>query len=169
LLEQAIQLFERIRDARERMKGLPELVGKYVAEANQTKSIVELVRHEKDLWTPGVGVTIGGLNSVGKTLLDYLEIISATKGPVQDFFHQLVSGKKGEDKLESIMKELGNAKLNLSVQIQIANVGLIRGVNEAVYVNINAVKEMNKTLLETLGTGHRLRISELIRGRSLNG
>ena len=169
LLEQAIQLFERIREAHERQKGLPELVGKYSAEVAQTKSIVELVQNEKDLKTPSVGGAINRLDSVGKTLLDHLIKISATKGPVQDFVHQLVSGKKGEDKLESIMKDLLNAKMNLSIQIQVANVGLIQDVGQAVQVNIKAVKEMNKMLIETLGSGHVLRISQLLEGKSPNG
>jgi len=169
LLEQAIQLFERIRDAHERQKGLPELIGKYLAEVTQTKSIVELVRNEKDLKTPSVGGAMNRLDSVGETLLDHLFKISTTKGPVQDFFHQLVSGKKGEDKLESIMKDLGNAKMNLSIQIQVAHVGLIEGVGQAVQVNITAVKEMNKMLIETLGSGHVLRISQLLERKSPNG
>lgn len=95
--------------------------------------------------------------------------ISTTKGPVQDFFHQLVSGKKGEDKLESVMKDLGNAKMNLNIHILVANVGLIQGVGQAVQVNITAVKEMNKLLVETLGSGHVLRISHLLEGKAPNG
>ena len=169
LLEQAIQLFERIRNAHERQKGLPELISKYSAEVTQTKSIVELVRNEEDLKTPSVGGAINTLDFVGRTLLEHLFKISTTKGPVQDFFHQLGSGKRREDKLESIMKDLRNAKMNLSIQIQLANVGLLKGVGQAVQVNITAVTEMNNMLMEKLGSGHVLRISQLLEGKSPNG
>ena len=169
MLEQAIQLFERIRDAHDRQKGLPQLIDKYVGEIIQTKGIVELVKNENSLKTPSVGGAINRLDSVGKALLEHLTRISNTKGPIQDFFYQLVSGKKGEDKLENIMKDLGNAKMDLSIQIQVANVGLIQAVGQAVQVNTAAVEKINKMLIETLGSGHVLRISQLIEGRSSNG
>ena len=169
MLEQSIDLFTRIRDAVERQKDLPELIDKYSAEVSQTKSTVLLIENEEALKTPNVGDAIVKLGAVGEKLRNYLTKIATTKGPVQNFFHQLVSGKKGEDKLESIMRDLGNAKMNLSIHIQLSNVGLLRGVGDAVQVSIAAVEAMNKLLSEKLGSEHVLKISQLLERKPQNG
>lgn len=130
---------------------------------------MELVRNENALKTPSVGGAINTVDSVGKALLEHLFKINSSKSPVQEFFHQLVSGKKEEDKIESIIKDLSSAKTNVVIHVQIANVGLVQGVGQAVQLNIAAVKEMNKLLEERLGSGHVLKISQLLDEKSPNG
>jgi len=164
-LEQCIKLFALIHQAVERQKGLPKLIEKYSAEVSQTKTIIEMIEDEEALKTPNVGDAISNLGSVGETLRNYLTKISVTKGLLQDFVKQFLIGDQVQEKLESIMRDLGNAKLNLIIPMLLSNVGLTWGVGQAVQVNIAAVEAMNKLLTEKLGSGHALKISKLLEGR----
>lgn len=168
-LEQCIKLFSRIRKAVERQKGLPDLLEKYSAEVSQTKTIVELIEDEEALKTPSVGSAVAKLNDVGGSLRTHLTTLATSKGPIQGFFKQLLSGEEGREKLEHIMRDLGDAKLTVSLHLQLSNVGLTRQVGQAVQVNIAAIEAMNKLLKERLGPGQKLRISQLLEGRQQNG
>lgn len=168
-MEQSIALFSRIRQAVARQKGLPELINKYSAEASHTKTIVELAASEAALKTPNVGATIVKLVTIGEALHSHLTKVANTKGRVHGFVRQLISGRQDQEKLEGIMGELGNAKQDLSLGIQLANVGLTRAVGETLQVNAAAVDTVNKLLIEKLGPTHALRMAQLIDGRPRNG
>lgn len=168
MLEQAIELFSKIRDAAERQKELPELIKKYSGEVSETKNIVVLIENEDALKTESVGKAIAELGAVGKILRNYLTEIAVSKGHIRDFFHQFLSGQKGEDKLQSIMRDLGNSKLNLSLHMQLSIVGLVQGVGDTVRVNTTTVEEMNTLLREKLGPGHILKISKLLQRKTRN-
>jgi hypothetical protein len=147
---------------------VPQLIEKYSTEVSQTKTIVGLIEDEEALKTPNVGDAISKLGAIGEILRSHLTKIATTKGPVQDFFKQLLSSQENQERLESIMRDLGNAKVDLIVHIQLSNVGLIRGVSEAMQVSIDAIIAMGKLLDEKLGSGHALRISQLLEGRPRN-
>jgi hypothetical protein len=123
-LEQCIQLFSQFCQAAKRHKGLPELVEKYPTEVSQTKKIVELAASEAALKTPNVGATIAKLAAVGETLRTQLGKMANAKG-FRGFVEVLVSGKDDEERLNGIMRDLGNAKQDLGMYIQLANVGLV--------------------------------------------
>ncbi len=152
-----------------RQKGLPELIEKYSAEVSQAQKIVHLAASEAALKTPNVGATIAKLAAVGETLCSHLAELASARGPIRDFVKQLLSGERDQEKLESIMGDLGNAKQDLGMYIQLANVGLTRAVDETVQVNTAAVDAMNKLLHEKLGSVYTLRITQLIEGRPRNG
>ncbi|KLU84063.1 hypothetical protein MAPG_03108 [Magnaporthiopsis poae ATCC 64411] len=166
-LEQSIQLFSRFRQAARRQKGLPELVEKYLAEVSQAKKIVELAASEEGLKTPNVGACIAKLAAAGEVLHGHLEQMekASAKGPVRGFVNQLVSGKSDQEKLGSIMRDVGNAKQDLGMYIQLANVGLTRAVGDTIRVNTMAVEAVNKQLAETLGPVYSLKIGQMIEGR----
>jgi len=111
---------------------MPELIEKYSAEISQTQSIVELIKNEGALKTESVVSAIDRLGIISKILRNHLIKMATTKGRIRGFFHQLVSGKKAEEVLKGIMKGLENAKMDLSIYLQLSNVGLTRGVGEAV-------------------------------------
>ncbi|RYP01147.1 hypothetical protein DL765_010875 [Monosporascus sp. GIB2] len=168
-LEQSIALFSRIRRAAVRQQGLPELIEKYLAEVSQTKMIVEFAANEAALKTPNVGVTIAKLAAVGETLRSHLAELANIKGPVKGFVKQILSGQQAQEKLESIMRDLGNSKQDLGLYIQLANVGLTRAVGQTVQVNAAAVNAVNKLLNEKLGSAYTLRMAQLVEGRPQNG
>ena len=152
-----------------RQKSLPELVKTYLAEVSQTKKIVELAASEAALKTPNVGVTIARLAVVGEALRSHLAELAGATGRVQGFVKQILSGRQDQEKLESIMRDLGNAKQDLGLYIQLANVGLTRSVGEAVHVNTAAVDAVNRLLSEQLGPTYTLKMAQLVEGRPRNG
>lgn len=168
MLEQAIELFSRIRDAAERQKELPELIKNYSEEVSEAKTIIVLIKNEDALKTESVDKSIAKLGAVGEILRNYLAEIAVSKGRIRDFFHQFLSGQKGEDKLQGIMRDLGNSKSNLSLHMQLSIVGLVRGVGDTVRVNTTTVEEINTLLREKLGSGHVLKISELLQRKTPN-
>lgn len=168
-MEQCTDLFCRFRQASKRQKGLSALVEKYLAEATQTKNIVELAASEPALKTPNVNSTIIKLADVSETLSSHLGVMTKAKDPLRGFVKQLVSGKEEQEKLSSIMRDLGYAKQDLSMYIQLANVGLTRAAGETVKVNTIAVDAVNKLLTEKLGSEYSLRIADLVEGRPRNG
>ena len=66
------------------------------------------------------------------------------------------------------MRNLGNAKQDLGMYIQLANVGLVREVGETVRVNTVAVDAVNKLLTKNLGSAYSLNIAQRIEGRPQN-
>ncbi|KAL6822740.1 hypothetical protein J3E69DRAFT_337773 [Trichoderma sp. SZMC 28015] len=164
-LEQCIGLFRRFRQASRRQKGLPELVEKYLALTTQTKNIVELAASEPALKTPNVNATIVKLADVSEALSGHLGVMTKAKDPLRGFVKQLVSGKEEQEKLDSIMRDLGYSKHDLGMYIQLVNVGLTRAAGETVKVNTIAVDAVNKLLTEKLGSEYSLRIADLVEGR----
>lgn len=152
----------------ERQKGLLALVEKNLEELQRTKTMVDLVGMEKALQTPNVGNTIARLGSVGHDLEKHLEKMNIKRGRFRELVVQLVRGQRNQDTLEHILLELERTKLDLSMYIQLANVGLTRGVGEALVVSVAAVDAVNKQLQMKLGSAHRLRISKLLAGRPRN-
>ncbi|KAH6839486.1 hypothetical protein B0I37DRAFT_386566 [Chaetomium sp. MPI-CAGE-AT-0009] len=130
--------------------------------------MIELVEHEACLRTPNVHSTLVKLSTVSRTLNGHLEKMAAPKGRVQGFIWQLRAGRRHQEALEATMKELAHVKLDLGLHIQLANVGLTRGVQEKILVSVAAVDAVNRQLQEKLGSSHQLRISRLIEGRPRN-
>ncbi|GAW23060.1 hypothetical protein ANO14919_126100 [Xylariales sp. No.14919] len=168
VLEQSIKLFERVHEAVKRQKELPRLIWEYQSVVSRLESIVNLVREEDALKTPHVGESIAQIHDVGRGLKDHLEIMGSPQGLVRGFFRQLLHGKSLWNKLESIMRDLESAKLNLTIHIQISNVELTRGVGAAVHINTVTVEETNRRLREIDGEDFQLRISQLLEGRPRN-
>ncbi|KAK0707338.1 hypothetical protein B0H67DRAFT_308190 [Lasiosphaeris hirsuta] len=169
-LEQCIRLCERVQTAVERQKDLPQLIKKHSADISRTKAMVELVESEKALGTPNVRDAIERVVAVGDDLKKHLSKMASTKRRCfWGFLKQFISGQKYQDALDTIMRELGDSKNDLSMHIQLANVGLTRGVGEQVMVSVATVESVNRQLQEKLGSGHNLRIHNLLEGRPRNG
>jgi hypothetical protein len=168
LLEQSTKLFERLHEARKRQKELAEQITSYRGAVSQLEGIVNLVREEDALKTPHVGESIARVHNLSKDLNDYLETTVSTRAPVPEFLRQLLQGKAFGAKIEGIMRDLESAKLNLIMHIQVSNVGLTRGVGEAVQVNTTTVEAINKRLHERVGEDLELRISQILKGRPHN-
>lgn len=152
----------------ERQNGIVALVDKNMRELERTKTMIDLVVTEKALQTPNVDNAIARLDSIGRNLERDLLKMVVKRGRLRDFFAQLVSGQRKQDALEHILLELERSKLDLSMYIQLANVGLTRGVGEALVVSVAAVDMVNRQLQARLGSTHSLRISKLLAGRPRN-
>ena len=55
----------------------------------------------------------------------------------------LVHGTKDEETLADIMRDLDRAKADLSLRVQLANVGLTRMVHDTVLANFKVINRMS--------------------------
>ena len=139
-----------------------------MAELARTKTMVELVRSEQALATPNVSDAIETIATVGEALRAHLDKMASKKGRLRGILRQLIFGKKLQDALERIMRKLGETKQDLGLHIQLANVGLTRGVDRRIMVSIETLEAVIKHIQEELGGDFQLRISQLLEGWERN-
>lgn len=130
--------------------------------------MIDLVAMEQALNTPNIQRTLTRLGDVCQHLDSHLRKMDVRRGRFRGIMVQLVWGQRNQDTLEQILVELERTKRDLGMYIQLANVGLTRGVGEAVVVSVAAVKAVNKQLQMQLGSTHSLRIAKLLAGRTPN-
>lgn len=168
-LEQCIKLFVRIRAARGRARRRPELLLNHSEELSRAKAMIELVEAKEALRTPNVLGALLLLSAIIESLRVQLDRL-ATEGRMLWGIRALLFGSNEEDMtLDGIMKDIANATLDLGLHMQLAHVGVTRGVGETVLVSVAAVEEMNNRLHERLGWTNALMISRILEGRPKNG
>jgi hypothetical protein len=164
LLESAILIIGHLREAYKRQKDLVAVLEKHDLELQNLKSLIDTVRAEKELRTPAIGSELKKLGIIEAKLVDHLEAIDpAEKGKVHQFAHQLMHGSKDEKKLAEIIEELHGGKLELFFHIQIASVGVISIVGDAVIANAETINRIDRCLRELFGDHEGLRIAKLLK------
>ena len=104
------------------------------------------------------------LRAVGAKLVKCLrELDPGNKGMVRQLAHQLVHGTKEEETLADIMTDLDRAKVNLSLRVQLANVGLTRMVHDTVLANVEVINRIDRLLAEVFRESHGLRLAGLLK------
>ena len=130
--------------------------------------MIELVETEEALRTPNVRDVVLRLVQVGENLQTHLDKMAVKRSCVRGFIRQIISGQENQEALESILGDLESTKHDLSVHIQLANVGLTRGVDKTLRVSVAAVEAVNKQIQTKLGPAHTLRIASLLEDRPRN-
>ena len=97
------------------------------------------------------------------------ELDPRDKGMVRQLAHQFVHGTKEEETLADIMANLDRAKADLSLRVQLANVGLTRMVHNTVLANVEVINRIDRMLAEVLGESHGLKLAGLIENMHLQG
>ncbi len=145
-----------------------ELVEKHFAVLSRTKTMIELVEAEEALRTPNVRDVVLRLVQVGESLQSQLNKMAVKRSCVRGFIRQVISGQDNEEALQRILRDLESTKHDLSVHIQLANVGLTQGVDKALQINTAVVEAVNKQIQTKLGPAHSLRITKLLENRPSN-
>jgi hypothetical protein len=135
----------------------------YGAEVGETKSIIDLVQNEDALHTSGAVATMRRVEAFGQELKKHLMSMGEPRSGLRQFGHQIIRGSNDEAQLASIMASLGRAKQDLILQVQVANVGLTKSVNNAILVEVAMVNKIQALLEDTLGEGKGLRIADFLR------
>ncbi|KAK1144194.1 hypothetical protein N8T08_005607 [Aspergillus melleus] len=163
LLEMAVTLVERVRNAHARQKELAAVLESYRHEIHMTTCIVNIVKNEEALQTAGVASSLVEINKIGVRMKEFLETLQpAERGTLRQFAHQLVRGSDDDSRLRTFMNQLIRAKLDLSLKIQVANVGLTRSVGDRMVVNVATIDRIDSLLQSTFGEGKGLKIANLI-------
>jgi len=163
LLEVAFRLIARVKKAYDRQNKLSEVLRKYTLEIESLSAIVRTILDEDALQTAMVALELDKVAVVGKKLVQCLrDLDPGSKGQMRQIAHQLLHGTKQEETLADIMVELDRAKFNLSLRIQLANVGLTRMVHNSVLANVEVVNRIDRLLTEVIGETHGLKIAGLL-------
>ena len=144
------------------------LVEKHCAALSRTRTLIELVETEDALRTPNVRDVVLRLVQVGENLQNQLNKMAVKRSCVRDFIRQVISGQENEAALERILRDLESTKHDLSVHIQLANVGLTQGVDKTLQVSVAAVESVNRQIQTKLGPTHNLRITKVLENRPQN-
>ncbi|GAB1318266.1 Fungal N-terminal domain-containing protein [Madurella fahalii] len=171
LVESAISLAARLREARQRQKGLAGVLDRHAQELVETQRMVALVRNEEALQTAAVAAELVALEVVAKSLVNILTRIQTSVGDNRkqrgfaQFFYQLAHGSRDEADLRTAMEDLGRVKADLGLCISVAHVGLSRGMQDTLVLNTHLLERVDSAVRAVVGDGQGLLIGKLARGR----
>ncbi|KAI9730889.1 MAG: hypothetical protein M1834_005607 [Cirrosporium novae-zelandiae] len=167
LLESALRIIGHVRKAYRRQKNFTTVLDRHNHELKDIKTIIAVTEHEKALRTEAVTSELIKIKAIGQRLVDHLNTLAPQdKRIMRQFTDQLINGSKNETILANVMDELSRAKSNLSLYIQVANVGLTCTVEGIFIVNAIAVSRIDSLVQQILGQGQGLEIAEFLRDRS---
>jgi hypothetical protein len=130
------------------------------------RAMIGIIEDEEDLRTANVCSEVLRLKDVQEKLAKLLrELDPRLKKPVLQFAHQLTKGSSDESRLSGIMSELGQVKSMLLMRIQVANVGVMRDVQQELVANTEVIARVDQFLREEVGGCEGLRIARLLQGR----
>ena len=166
LLEAAIRILRRLRKAHERQKTLAETLERHECQLQSIKVIIGIIEDEETLQTAKVRFEVVRMNGVEDKLVRLLkELDNGSRRAVTQFTYQLVHGSSEEKRLGKIMDELCHIKSDLLLHIQVANVGVMRTVENKLVANAEAIERIDRFLRDELGDGVGLKIAGLVKGR----
>lgn len=167
MLDTAAGIFSRIRAAHERQKHISTVIDSHKEEVSSITNIISIVREEKALQTASVVSELINIETIGQKLVRSLQTLEKSKGNIHQLAYQLVHGANNEKTLAAIMAKLAHVKGNLSLKIQVANVGLLRNAQDTITANATIIEEVNSKLERVLGEGRGLKIVQLLADRSV--
>jgi hypothetical protein len=122
-----------------------------------------VVKDEEALRTAAVTGQLITIQGLAKQLHEYLQSLDPEgKSHLRQFTHQLFKGSQDEMTLAAIMEEVARAKSDLSLHIQVANVGLTKTIADGLAVNAGLVRRVDSILQQVLGKGQGLKIAKLL-------
>jgi len=131
--------------------------------------VIGIIEDVEDLQTANVCSEVLRLKEVEDKLIELLKEMEAPRKPVQQLAHQLTNGSLDESRLSGTMSELGHVKSMLLLRIQVANVGVMRDVQQGLVANTEVIARVDQFLRDEVGGCEGLRIARLLRGRRPSG
>jgi hypothetical protein len=129
-----------------------------------------VVKDEEALRTAAVISQSTIIQGLAKKLHEYLQSLDPEdKSHFRQFTHQLFRGSQDEMVLAAMIEKIARAKSDLSLHIQVANVGLTRTVADGLAVNADVVRRVDLVLQQIFGEGQGLRITNLLGERLVQG
>ncbi|KAM3548797.1 hypothetical protein MY1884_009021 [Beauveria asiatica] len=170
MVESAISLVARLREAQQRQQGLAGVLDRHGQILAETQRIVALVKEEEALRTAAVAAELVALNVTVKGVVDVLTRIQTSgqdkkPGRFPQVFYQLAHGSRDEASLRGAMESLGRAKCDLGLCISVAHVGLSRGMRDTLVLNTRLLERVDSAVRDVVGNDQGLVIGKLARGR----
>lgn len=174
LVEQSLRLIAKVRKAHREAKELPQALERRERRLKAVRTIIYAVQDEAALQTPTVTLQLKILSDVVCQIKDRLKALdkeSSDKSAVSKALYQLTHGKADAKTLDDMMDDLDDAKSNLGLVIQLANIGLTKSCENSriLLADPKVITEVDKVLVGVFGEGKGLHLAELIRGRPPQG
>ncbi|KAL2208023.1 hypothetical protein CC79DRAFT_1357557 [Sarocladium strictum] len=152
-----------VRDAIGRQKDQAEVLKRVKSEVQETKCIVQLIEDQEELHGSGALCTIlQRIHIIGHSLMEHIQSMDKERSAIRAFTHQITSGSSERQDLTAILRLLGRAKQDLTLHIQLVQVGLTMNAQKAITVNIELVEEINRMVQRTLGEERGLIIASFV-------
>jgi hypothetical protein len=169
LVDQFLRLIVKVRKAHKDAKELPRALECREKRLKSVRDIIYAVQDEAALQTATVTLQLKTLSDVAcqiKHRLRALDRACSDKNAVSKVFHQLTHGKTDAKTLDDMMDDLDEAKSNLALVIQLANIGLAKSYENSriLLADPKAIPEVVEVLVGVFGEGKGLHIAELIKG-----
>ena len=111
-----------------------------------------LVEAEKDLQTAEIGEQLIRVRAILQELNDFLKNMrsSGEKSKVKKYLHAIGNGEQNARELRKILDRWAGARADLSLRIQLAQVGLSRSRHDEVVAVVPTIQRVDQSLQELL-------------------
>jgi len=153
-LEKTIAIIDQLRNVDEPKKDLVAVLEKHDLDFKALKSLIRIVKAEKELQTEDVGVQLRKVVAINAKHIGHLE-----------------RANPGEQlgKIEKLLGYLHGVMLCLLLDIQIAGVGVVSIGGDIVIAKPETISRIDRHLIELFGEGKGLRIAELLKDSCAKG
>ena len=114
------------------------------------EDIARLVEAEKDLQTREIGEQLIRVEAISRELCDFLESMSTSqeKSKVRKYLREVRNGEQNAQELRRILDRWAGARVDLSLCIQFAQVGLFRSLHHEVVAVVPTIQRIDQSLQE---------------------
>lgn len=133
-------------------------------EVTSLKEIVMLIKAEQSLQTKVIIAEIANIATLARELEDLLRVME-DKGFIGRFMH----GKDQKAEIGRLTGNIAGTKLNLTVKIQNAHVGVTVLANRKLVVQMEKIEAVDANLKRLINGFEGLFIALLMKDRELNG
>ena len=134
------------------MRDGPKLLKDYLRQFETTVTTARLVKAEKELQTPEIGAQLTCVEVKSRELCDFLESMrrSQEKSKVMKYLRAVGMGEQDAEELRRILDRWARAKVDLSLRIQLAHVGISRSLRDGVVAVVSTIPRIDQSLQELL-------------------
>jgi len=159
ILQTTIDIAKRVKLAKDK-KGLAETISQNEKETNSLKEIVAIVGKEEALQTKAIMAEVAEIAELGTKLEGLLK-----KMETADFTNRLMYGNRQQMELAVLTGDITKCKLNLTVKIQCAHVGLTVSADRKFVVQMERMESVDTQLKSLIQDFGGLAIGGLLKGR----
>ena len=136
------------------MRDAPKLLEEYRKQLEIMVTTARLIEAEKELQTAGIGEQLIRVEEISRELHDFLESMgrSQEKSRVQIFLRAIGKGEQNAVELRRILDRWAGARADLSLRIQLAQVGLSRSLHDGVVAVVPTIQRIDQSLQRLLNT-----------------
>ena len=134
------------------MRDGPKLLEEYRKQLETMVTTARLVEAEKELQTAEIGEQLRRVEEISRELHDFLESMgrSQEKSKVHKYLRAIGTGEQNAQELRRILDRWAGARADLSLRIQLAQVGLTRSLHDGVVAVVPTIQRIDQSLQRLL-------------------